>query len=120
MSSMCTPVPHVFCVHTHIFIQVCSHSMIAPTAGILHTPTFMHAPTWHDLHPSTDIETAYGKPGKIRVLSKMRSLIQHRIRSSSNPVDEANKLIECADCLKAAGFPLDEKILTMIILIALP
>ncbi|KAL4065802.1 hypothetical protein V8B97DRAFT_1919552 [Scleroderma yunnanense] len=50
----------------------------------------------------------------------MRSLFQHHIKGSTNLVNEANKLIECADHLKAAGFPLNNKILTMAILMALP
>ncbi|KAL4076156.1 hypothetical protein J3A83DRAFT_4370348 [Scleroderma citrinum] len=67
-----------------------------------------------------NIKSAYGQLRKIGALYKMHSLFQHCIKGNANPVDEANKLIECTEHLTAAGFPVDEKILAMAILMALP
>ena len=67
-----------------------------------------------------ELKTVFGTPGRIGALVELRSLFQHRIKPGANPVHEANNLIECSNRLALAGFQLDERLVTMAILMALP
>ncbi|KIM50539.1 hypothetical protein SCLCIDRAFT_34189 [Scleroderma citrinum Foug A] len=66
------------------------------------------------------LKTVFGTPGHIGGLVELRSLFQHCIKPGANPVQEANNLIECSNRLALAGFQLDERLVTMAILMALP
>ena len=67
-----------------------------------------------------ELKTVFRTPGCIGALVELWSLFQHCIKPGANPVHEANNLIECSNRLVLAGFQLDERLITMAILMALP
>jgi len=68
----------------------------------------------------TALKTAFGTPGRVGALVEMRSMFQHRMKPNSNPVHEANNLIQCVARLSTAGFALADGLITLAILMALP
>jgi len=68
----------------------------------------------------TALKTTFGTPGRVGALVEMRSMFQHRMKPNSNPVHEANNLIQCAARLSTAGFALADGLIAMAILMALP
>jgi len=68
----------------------------------------------------TALKTAFGTPGRVGALVEMRSMFQHRMKPNSNPVHEANNLIQCAARLSTAGFALTDGLIALAILMALP
>jgi len=66
------------------------------------------------------LKTTFGTPGRVGALVEMCSMFQHRMKPNSNPVHEANNLIQCAAHLSTAGFALADGLIAMAILMALP
>ena len=66
------------------------------------------------------LKTTFGTPGKVGALVEMQSMFQHHMKPNSNPVEEANNLIQCVAWLSAAGFALANGMIAMAILMALP
>jgi len=66
------------------------------------------------------LKTTFGTPGRVGALVEMRSMFQHRMKPNSNPIHEANNLIQCAAWLSTASFALADGLITMAILMALP
>jgi len=68
----------------------------------------------------TALKTTFGTPGRVGAHVEMRSMFQHCMKPNSNPVHEANNLIQCAARLSTAGFALADGLIAMAILMALP
>jgi len=68
----------------------------------------------------TALQTTFGTPGRVGALIEMRSMFQHQMKPNSNPVHEANNLIQCAARLSTAGFALADGLIAMAILMTLP
>ena len=66
------------------------------------------------------LKTTFGTPGRVGMLVEMWSLFQHCMKPGSNPVHEANNLIQCAAWLATAGFALMDGMIAIAILMALP
>ena len=66
------------------------------------------------------LKTTFGTPGRVGALIEMHSMFQHRMKPNSNPVHEANNLIQCVAHLLTAGFALADGLIAMAILMALP
>ncbi|KIM65637.1 hypothetical protein SCLCIDRAFT_22534 [Scleroderma citrinum Foug A] len=66
-----------------------------------------------------ELKDIFGTPGHIGALVELHLLFQHRIKPNANPVHEVNNLIECSNCLAAAGYVLAPQLITMAILMAL-
>ena len=66
------------------------------------------------------LKTAFGTPGQVGALVEMCSMFQHRMKPNSNPVHEANNLIQCTARLSTASFALADGLIALAILMALP
>jgi len=66
------------------------------------------------------LKTAFGTPGRVGALIEMRSMFRHHMKPNSNPVHEANNLIQCAAQLSTAGFALTDGLIALAILMVLP
>ena len=66
------------------------------------------------------LKTTFGTPRKVGALVEMCSLFQHHMKPNSNPIQEANNLIQCAARLSTAGFALTDGMIAMAILMVLP
>ena len=68
----------------------------------------------------TTLKNTFGTPGRVGALVEMHSMFQHHMKPNSNPVHEANNLIQCAARLSTAGFALADGLIAMAILMVLP
>ena len=73
-----------------------------------------------DKHTLTTLKTTFGTPGRVGALIEMRSMFQHRMKPNSNPIHEANNLIQCVAQLSTAGFALTDGLIAMAIVMVLP
>ena len=68
----------------------------------------------------TTLKTTFGTPGRVGALVEMRSMFQHCMKPNSNPIHEANNLIQYAAQLSTARFALADGLIAMAILMVLP
>jgi len=68
----------------------------------------------------TTLKTTFGTPGRVGALEEMHSMFQHCMKPNSNPVHEANNLIQYAAQLSTARFALADGLIAMAILMVLP
>jgi len=68
----------------------------------------------------TTLKTTFGTPGRVGALVEMHSMFQHCMKPNSNPIHEANNLIQCVARLSTAGFTLADGLIAMAILMVLP